>query len=400
MKPTSLQVLRQCLAHVESPLVESVSRRQAAGRVLAQNIRADRDYPAAHLSMMDGYAVGFEQRESYSIEGDNLPGAGPGESLPEGSARRIFTGAELPSGGRRVLPKEVVLVEAGTIRVQEWPASVYIRPQAQEARQGDVVLDGGAVLGPVELSILASLGCIEVGVFARPRIGHLVTGDEIVSADLALPEGKLRDSNSDLVAVALGAHGGFEIAMHERVSDDRELVFQRVSEMAGVCDFLLISGGASVGDHDHARAALEAAGFQFVAHRLNLRPGGPAGVARRGKQWAFALPGNPLAHLVVLRLLVVPLLQACAGGKNVEPELLRGILNGPLPDEPVGRETFWPAKAVLREGEVHLHPGRFLSSGDLIGVAGMNALIHLPSEIPVPALNDPVYFLPLAPSFA
>jgi len=400
MKPTSLQVLVQCLAQIEPPRVESIPRRQARGRVLAQNICADRDYPAGNLSMMDGYAVGSLQRESYPIDGDNLPGSGPGEPLQEGYARRIFTGAELPSGGWRVLPKEVVLAEAGTIQVQEWPESVYIRPRAQEARRGDVVLDAGTVLWAVELSILANLGCSEVNVFARPRVGHLVTGDEIVSADLALPEGKLRDSNSDLVAAALATHGGFEITLHERVSDNRDLLFQRVREMAGACDFLLISGGASVGDHDHARPALEAAGFQFVAHRLNLRPGGPAGVARSGGKWAFALPGNPLSHLVVLRLLVVPLLQACAGEREVEPQLVRGILSGPLPDEPVGRETFWPAKAVLRDGDVHLHPGRFLSSGDLIGIAGMNALIHLPSEKPVPAVNDPVYFLPLAPYFA
>jgi molybdopterin molybdotransferase len=400
MKPTYAQVLRQCLALLETPCGESVPRHLALGRILAQDITSDRDYPAADLSMMDGYAIASDERESYPIDGDNLPGSGPGTPLREGSARRIFTGAELPAGAKRILPKEVVHIEAEAIRVQEWPASVYIRPRAQEAQRGDVVLNAGSVLGAVELSILAGMGCRDVSVFERPSVGHLVTGDEIVSADLPLSEGKLRDSNSDLIAAFLAAHGGFEISRHERVSDDRELLFQRVREMAAACDVVLISGGASVGDHDHARAALEAAGFAFIAHRLNLRPGGPAGVARCGKKWAFALPGNPLSHLVVLRLLVVPLLQACAGGKNVEPQLLRGILDGSLPDEPVGRETFWPAKAALRSGNVHLRPGRFLSSGDLIGVAGMNTLIHLPAEKPVPAVNDPVYFLPLAPTFA
>jgi molybdopterin molybdotransferase len=400
MKPTCAEVLQRCLGLVAAARVESLPRRAAAGRVLARDVPADRDYPEADLSMMDGYAIGAEKRDVFPIDGDNLPGAGAGAPLKDGAARRIFTGAALPEGATRVLPKEVVAVEGTSIRVNEWPGSVYIRPRAREARKGDVVLRAGTRLGSVELSILAGAGCRDIEVFALPRIGHLVTGDEIVSPDDALPEGKLRDTNSDLVAAMLAAHGDFSIAVHARVSDEREILFQRVREMADATDALLISGGASVGDHDLARPALEAAGFEFVAHRLNLRPGGPAGVARRGSRWAFALPGNPLSHLVVLRLLVIPLLQACGGRREVEPAFLRGVLEGALPDEPVVRETFWPAVASVRDGEVRLKTGRFLSSGDLIGIAGMNALIRLPSEKAVPRAGDPVYFLPLAPAFA
>ena len=170
--------------------------------------------------------------------------------------------------------------------------------------------------------------------------------------------------------------------------------------MADGCDILLVSGGASVGDHDHARPALEAAGFQVMAHGLNVRPGRPVGVARRGHQWAVALPGNPLSHLAVLHLLLLPLLKACAGWRECEPKLIRGLLESSLTAELPSRDTFWPAVAGLREGEFHLQPGRFLSSGDLIGVAGINALISLPAGKAVPQKDEPVYFLALSPSLA
>jgi molybdopterin molybdotransferase len=399
MKPSWITVLRDCLAEAKPLPFERVPRHLAQGRILAEEIWADRDYPAADLSMMDGYAVGAANLESYCIEGENRPGTGAGAPLPKDQARRIFTGAELPSGATRIVPQERVRREGDQLFVQEWPDSPFVRPRGREARREQDVLQKGAVLGAVELAILATVGCTEVDVVTLPRVGHLITGDEIVSPDAPLEEGKLRDSNSDLVAAILGG-SGFRVALHDRVSDDRDVLFKKVHDMSGDCDFLLISGGASVGDHDHARPALEAAGYRFLAHGLNVRPGRPVGVARRGSQWAMALPGNPLSHLAVLHLLVLPLLRACAGWGDCEPKLIRGILDGPLPAEVPSRDTFWPAVVTLHEGDFHLRPGRFLSSGDLIGVAGVNALISLPSGKATPQVREPVHFLTLSPFLA
>ncbi len=399
MKPSWTTVLRDCLAEAKPLPSGRVPRGAARGHVLAEEIDADRDYPAADLSMMDGYALGAANRESYRVAGENRPGAGAGAPLQEDEARRIFTGAELPAGATRIIPQEMARREGDQLFVQEWPDSAFVRPRGREARRGKSVLQKGALLGAVELAILATMGCADVEVVTLPRVAHLITGDEIVSPDGPCAEGKLRDSNSDLVA-ALLAGSGFSVARHDRVSDDRETLFQKVDDLARDCDFLLISGGASVGDHDHARPALEAAGFQFRAHGLNVRPGRPVGVARRGSQWAVALPGNPLSHLTVLRLLVLPLLEACAGRSECEPKLIRGVMAATLPAEIPSRDTFWPAVATLHEGDFQLRPGRFLSSGDLIGVAGINALISLPSGKSVPQAREPVYFLTLSPSFA
>ena len=391
------EVLHECLALAKPFGTERVERRAAQGRVLAEDLRADRDYPSADLSMMDGYAVGAETRESYRVEGENTPGAGAGASLAAETARRIFTGAELPSGATRVVPQENVRREGETIFIKEWPDTPFVRPRGREARLGDMVLRKGTRVGPVELAVLATVGCKEAEV-TRVRVMHLTTGDEIVSPDEPLPEGKIRNSNFDLIDGLL-RHVGLYISGRGTSADVPEYVLHSVNVIAQKCDVLLISGGASVGEHDHARPALEAAGFTFLAHGLHVRPGRPVGIARRGEQWAFALPGNPLSHLVVMRLLVIPILRACCGETNVEPPLIRATLDGELNKEVPKRDTFWPATITVQKGQLLARPGRFLSSGDLIGTAGINGFVHLPMGQPVPAVGEAIDILPLTPTF-
>ena len=391
-------VLRECLALAKSIGSEKVPRQEARDRILAEDIFADRDYPGGDLSMMDGYAIGAETRELYRIESENVPGAGPGAALSPETARRIFTGAELPAGATRVIPQEMVRREGDQLVVQEWPDTPFVRPRGREAKKGDKVLAQGTKIGPLELAVLATMGCRDVEVTQRPRITHLTTGDEIVPPDEPLPEGKIRDSNSDLIHGLLGQIG-LRVERHGRASDDRDIVFRSVDALAQQSEFLLISGGASVGDHDHARAALEGAGFTFLAHGLHVRPGRPVGIARRGEKWAVALPGNPLSHLVILRLLVLPILRACAGEADVEPQMIRAILDAELNREVPRRDTFWPARIALRDGQFHARPSRFLSSGDLIGTAGINGFVSLPMNQPVPAVGQSIDILPLSPTF-
>lgn len=398
MKTSWRDVLRECLALAKPDGTDRVRRRESLGRVLAEDIFSDRDYPGGDLSMMDGYAVGAGSRETYVVAGENSPGAGAGEPLADGTARRIFTGAELPPGATRVIPQELVRREGDKLSVNEWPETAFVRPRGREAKRDDIVLAKGTKLGPVEVAVLATVGCREAAVVKRPRVFHLVTGDEIAAPDEPVPEGKIRDSNSDLIAGLL-APGGLEVSGHARVSDDRDLAHAKVRESADACDFLLISGGASVGDHDHARPALEAAGFTFLAHGLHVRPGRPVGIARRGEQWAVAFPGNPLSHLVILRLLIVPILRACSGETQVEPQLIPAVLDAELVREIPRRDTFWPATITLRDGTFFARPSRFLSSGDLIGTAGINGFVSLPMDRKVPAVGEPIDVLPLASTF-
>jgi len=399
MKASWQIVLRACLAQAAALGTETVPRPQALGRLLARTVVADRDYPAGNLSMMDGYALDAIPRESFHVEGENRPGNGPGAPLAAGTARRIFTGAELPSGATRVVPQEMTQREGDSLRVSEYPDTDFVRACGSEGARGAAVLSPGLRLGAVDLSILASLGVNEVEVAARPRIAHLVTGDEVMAAhEKGEPGPRIRDSNSDLVSAVL-AGVGQEVMDHRRIHDDRDAACRIVREMASGCDVLLISGGASVGDHDHARAALESAGFHFEAHGLDVRPGKPVGLARRDRQWAIALPGNPVSHLVALHLFVVPLLLALEGATQAEPPLLRGTLQAGLAAPVPKRDTFWPSVAEISDGSYRLTPCRFLTSGDLLGVAGANALLVLPTGRPIPRPGEAIFFLSLTPVF-
>jgi molybdopterin molybdotransferase len=391
-------VLSDCMAHLHPLGSESVPRRAVLGRLLAGDILADRDYPHGDLSTMDGYAIADDRQEVYEVVGENSPGNGPGDPLETGTARRIFTGAELPQGASRVVPQEATTRDGHRLRISQHSDAAYTRRKGSEAREGDVVLKSGTRMGPVEQSLLATIGVSGVQVAMRPRVVHIVTGDEVVDPDSTGPGSSIRDSNSDLVAATLSRRG-YDVAAQHRIGDDRQRTIQIVAESAEGSDVLLVSGGASVGDHDHARAALEAAGFQFLVHGVNLRPGKPVGIARRNNQWAVALPGNPVSHLVSLNLFVIPILRGLEGEKEIEPAFIEGTLYESLTMDVPRRTTLWPARAQLKDGRILLVARRFLSSGDLIGIAGVNALILFPEGIEISPAGAKALFLPLDSSW-
>jgi molybdopterin molybdotransferase len=388
-------VLGICLSLLAPAEEESVPRRQALGRLLLETVVADRDYPSGDLSTMDGYAVSAERHETYQVSGENRPGNGPGEPLAPGTARRIFTGAELPLHAVRVIPQEMTNRDDVVLAVHSHPTATYTRSAGCEAMAGNAILGPGVRITPVSLSILATVGATSIRVARQPTVAHIVTGDELVDPDSASSIGsRIRDSNSELVASTLHL-AGYAVTHHRRISDDKDILIAAIEEAARSCGVLLISGGASVGDHDYARAALESAGFHFEIESVHLRPGKPLGIARRQHQWAFALPGNPVSHLVALHLFVIPLLRGIEGEKRVEPKLLGGILREAPSAGTPRRPTFWPATAVVAGSTFHLHACRFLSSGDLIGIAEANALLFLEVDVAIPAAGTPVRFIPL-----
>jgi molybdopterin molybdotransferase len=392
-------VLGDCMAYLRPLGSESISRRIALGRLLLEPIVADRDHPSGDLSTMDGYAIAEERRETYLVVGENAPGHGPGAPLDRGSARRIFTGAELPRGASRVVPQEATDRNGDRVTIKSHPDAAYVRRQGSEAKEGDSVLEAGTRIGPVEQSLLATVGVSSVRTAVRPRVVHIVTGDELIDPDSSSPGSSIRDSNSELVKATLSRRG-YDLASQVRIGDDREHTIKTVAESARQSDLLLLSGGASVGDHDHARAALEAAGFHFLVHGVNLRPGKPVGIARRENQWAIALPGNPVSHLVSLQLFVIPILRALEGETKIEPQFIEGTLQTAPSAEVPRRTTLWPAIANVKNGMIDLVPHRFLSSGDLIGIAGVNALILFPEGVEIPSAGAKALFLPLDSSWS
>jgi molybdopterin molybdotransferase len=206
-------------------------------------------------------------------------------------------------------------------------------------------------------------------------VAHFATGDELVDPGEEPGPSRIRDSNSALVRSFTQAEGGV-ISYQARSEDDADVLTQKLEHaLEGGCDLVLISGGASVGAYDFGRTALERVGFQMHFQKVNLRPGRPLAFATRGRQAAFVLPGNPLSHLAVLHCVVRVAFERMAGAEPVwrvlNARLAEGVeLGGD------GRDTLWPARVEMRDGEAVATALRWQSSGDITGLAGLNAFMR------------------------
>lgn len=363
-------------SHVESVGVSEVPLSDAWGCVLAEAVVADDFYPSADRSTMDGYVIrGDETPGSFRVMGEIPAGRFPDVSVGKGEAYRIFTGAVIPSGGGRVVMQEDVRREGDEISVDVFSENRFIRQKGSEAVPGDVVLEKGTRLGGAELAILAQIGESKPKVLKKPVICHLATGNELVAPDQTPEPGKIRDTNSSLLAGLLKSLGA-ELSDSRRVADDPEVI----SEIAeGDWDLLLVSGGASVGDYDFGAEVLKRLGFTVHFDKVNLRPGKPLTFATRGTQVAFIIPGNPISHFVCFHIairLAVERLSGLPSQWNFLPLEVRGGV--PLRSDP--RESFWVAQVSAENGKLLVSPKKWATSGNTFSLAGTNALIRVKSE--------------------
>ena len=327
---------------------------------------------------MDGYALRrTDVNTLLRLIGTSAAGAAFSGPVGKGECVRIFTGAPVPAGADCVVKQEDIAREGDSIRVLSPDGPSYIRRRGENRRTGDIVVPAGTRLGPPELAALASAGIDRPHTTRAPRCAHLVTGNELVAPGQPLTGAQIRDSNSTLIA-ALLAGAGAELITQIRIRDELAAA-QIAAESLPAHDVLLISGGASVGDHDIARPLLESLGYTLHFQQVNLRPGKPLAFATRSAQLAFALPGNPVSHWVVFQLFLAPLLRFLQSGVAAAPELLHGRIaanSRPLPAD--ARQTFWPARAVVHGGVHELTPLPLASSGDSAGLVGANALLPVP----------------------
>jgi molybdopterin molybdotransferase len=229
-----------------------------------------------------------------------------------------------------------------------------------------VLLAAGTEIGPGAMALLAGVGLVRPRITRSLDILHVATGNEIVAPEKRPGPGQIRDSNSPLVA-AWARSKGMRVRQ-KRVGEDAEALRHAIE---GRRDLLLVSGGASVGGHDCTAEVLDAAGFEILVTKVAVRPGKPLIVGRRGEEWAFGLPGNPLSHFVCLHVFVDVAL-AAMGGKSRAPAIFEGRVLAEVSGNP--RETWWPAV----EESAGLRPLSWSSSGDLTALATANALVRIP----------------------
>lgn len=368
---------------------QPVALAEALGCVLAEPVRAEGDQPAFDRSSIDGYAV-RETAETgeFSLRGEILPGEAAPPAPGEGECWRVFTGSAVPGGCGLVMHEDGMAVEDRiTLRVP--PSVRLVRRRGSSIRAGQELLAAGTILRPGEIALLASAGVVAPRVVPRPRVAHVTTGREVVPAGGPLGPAQVRDVNGPLIA-ALLREAGAALVAQAHVDERREALVE-AGAGAGDFDVLLVSGGSSVGRHDNSRAALEALGFEVLVERVASRPGKPLVVARRGAQWAFGLPGNPVAHYVTFHIFIARALARLAG-RTAHEERTARLAAGYEPTSDA-RETFWPAKFVAGSGGREVALLRWIDSGDVAALAGVEALVRIPAG-QAPRAGDAVACVP------
>jgi molybdopterin molybdotransferase len=372
---------QQRLLALAAPLsLEQAALGDASGRWLAEPLTALRDQPWADLSAMDGYAIRWADMPGpWTLEGAVQAGALPPKTLlAPGTAMRIFTGAPMPPGADAVILQEDVESDGTTVRLtgdgprDEWR---HVRPKGSDFPAGKILLPAGARLGPPQTALAALAGHGALPVRKRPRVAIISTGDELVAPGAPCPPGKLPASNGAMLRAMIEKADGIVQSEH-LVGDDLAAITAALAT-ARDADIVVTSGGASVGDHDLVRPALEAAGGTIDFWRIAMRPGKPLIVGRLGNAVLLGLPGNPVSAMVTGALFLLPLIRYLAGSRDPLPHPRMLLLGADMPPTAKRAEFI---RATISEGIAT--PLAFQDSGAMHAAALASALIYRPIEAP------------------
>jgi molybdopterin molybdotransferase len=341
----SIADARRRVLEAVTPLgTEEVALDAALGRVLAEDVTSAIPVPPFDSSAMDGYAVVAGPAAEVEIVGESRAGHPAAVVVQGGTAVRISTGAAVPEGADAVVPMERTeparpgdAFANGRVRVPEITAGENVRYAGEDVRPGEVVLRGGTVLGPAELGVAASIGRPALRCSVRPRVALLVTGDELTEPGTGLRPGSIYSSNRFALAAQID-RAGARLVLSESVPDDAAGTRAALSRALDGADVVIVSGGVSVGPHDHVKGALGELGIEQRFWGVRLRPGKPVWFGVGERALVYGLPGNPVSAMVTFQLFVRSALAALQGA---DPSAARGeaMLDEPVPRNPRREEA-------------------------------------------------------------
>jgi molybdopterin molybdotransferase len=397
-------LVEQHAAGVSPGEVETVDLLAGVGRVLAEGILADRDFPPFARATRDGYAVRAADLAKIparlEVVGEVKAGdwPEPGEcSVGPGQAVGIMTGAPLPAGADAVVMVEhtsPIRELAGKFvdELVEVRRSVGVGenfvPRGAEARAGQLLLDRGRRLDQAAIAIAASVGKSRVQVFRKPRVAVLSTGDEVVEIGATPGPAQIRNSNSYSLAAQVQNAGGEAVRL--AIAPDERVRLRALIEEGLGCDLLLLTGGVSMGKYDLVEQVLGELKAEFYFTGAEIQPGRPvvfgscgAGALARvpapHKKYFFGLPGNPVSTMVTFELFARPMIEALAGMTPQRLIFLRARLKSEIRTK-TGLKRFLPAmlSGEFENAEVEL--ARWQGSGDIAALARANCYIVIPPD--------------------
>jgi molybdopterin molybdotransferase len=379
------EALARILANVAYLPTQHLSLDAAHGRTLADTVRASLTQPPFAASAMDGYAVRAVDVAIHparlTIVGESAAGSAFRGRIAAGQAARIFTGAPIPDGADAIVIQENTTRDGPIVTVHDGrPDNGHIRPAGGDFRAGQVVLTAGRTLDPRALMLAAASGHHDLPVRRRPRVAILATGHELVPPGATPGPDQIVSSNPIGLAALVRSFGGEPHLLgiaHDTLAD-----ISTKLALAADADIIVTTGGASVGDHDLVRPALEALGLTLDFWKLAMRPGKPMLYARRANQHVLGLPGNPVSALITARVFLCPLIGAMLGRAStaLEPVMATTTVdleaNGP-------RQHYM--RATLKadvSGRLCVMPQPSQDSSLLAALATANALIVRPINAP------------------
>ena len=358
------------------PLAEAMGRVPAALAVTAEI-----DVPPFANSAMDGFALRADDTPAeLQLVGEVAAGAASLPTVVPGTAVRIMTGAPIPPGADAVVPLEMA-EELGEdrVRVPATAVGAFVRGAGHDTRRGDLVELRAEPLAPATIAVLASLGCGEIEVRRRPVVAILSTGDELAAPGRPLGAGQIHDANSASLAAAVAEAGG-EPRPLPLVADRPAEIDAAVRRGAAAADLLVVSGGVSVGRHDHVRASIERLG-ELTFWRIAVQPGKPLAFGSVRGRAVIGLPGNPVSALVTFELFVRPLLRAMLVLSGDGRLHLPARLDDRIPKD-VERRAYLRV-VVRRAADGWLaSPAGGQGSAQLRSLAAANALLVVPEGQP------------------
>lgn len=379
-------VILESLAPLE---VEQVPLADCDGRVLAQEVVADGDVPPFDRSMMDGFAVraadtagaSWDRPVPLTVIEEVPAGCAPKRRVGPGEAIRVMTGSMIPEGADAVVrfehTKEGFAQNVATVHVRV-PAAPgdNIARKGEDIARGSCVLRPGVRIGAAEAAVLATFGVAEVAVYRRPVVGILATGSELVDVNQPLAPGKIRNSNSYMVASLIRAAGGVPRLL-AAVGDSVEAMQAAVEPYLEELDALVTTGGVSVGDYDLIPELYERLGAITRFWKVLARPGQPVRYAVRDGKPFFGISGNPASAYVNCQLFVLPGVRRLAGWAHPLPRTVQARLVSPYNAAPIKPDRFLRARLHEAGGELVVELAKGQSSGMIGSLVGANALVRI-----------------------
>jgi molybdopterin molybdotransferase len=372
-------------AQVRPRIKEKVELLASIGRILAEPIAADRDFPPFRRAMRDGYAVRAADLTNLPVTleviGEIKAGAAP-EALPRevaaGQAAAIMTGAPAPDGADAVVMVEYTSLSGQRVTVTRAVGSGdNIVAAGSEARKGQVLLHHGTRMDYGAIASAASVGLQSVSVFRRPEVAILSTGDEIVEIGERPGPHQIRNSNSYSLAAQVQDAGGVPKMLG--IARDEAAALRRLIEQGLKHDLLLLTGGVSMGRYDLVEQVLAELGAEFFFTGAQIQPGRPVVFGRVKERYFFGLPGNPISTMVTFELFARPLLETLAGMAARELSFVHARLKSEIKTK-TGLRRFLPGllSGEFEQAEVEL--AGWHGSGDVAAMARSNCYIVIPPD--------------------